>query len=317
MKLSALISYRERLEQAVSVDLSVHVSRLADPMLSVIEQHQWTATDRIQRIENSFDRIQDSIHAFNQEITQIKADLQAEIQAQEPIYFAASYRLYDREMIYDSNEYILNRTVIPDQPTLDFIQKRIQVHCNWKYPGMIIRPARSHLINDMVAADPLYVIDQNHELLEISKRRFNEMYQARLRWYVINESHQSPMLSDLPEGQFGFCLVHNFFHFKPFEIMKGYLQELYTKLRPGGSVAFTFNDCDLSKAVEMAERNFMCYTPGRLVKTLCESIGYKISFSKQLNHSTTWIEITKPGELTSLRGGQALAEIIPKNHSNH
>ena len=117
----------------------------------------------------------------------------------------------------------------------------------------------------------------------------------------------------MPDGQIGFCLVYYFFNFMPFELVRQYLEEIYRKLKAGGCVACTFNNCDRSGGVELVERNYMCYTPGGLMMTMCESIGFDISHTYQLDSACTWIELRKPGELTSLRGGQSLARIVAKS----
>ena len=116
----------------------------------------------------------------------------------------------------------------------------------------------------------------------------------------------------LPQGQFGFVLAYNFFNYKPLELIKRYMTEIYSKLRNGGILAFTFNNCDLAGGVANAERCFMCYTPGGLIRSLAESIGYEIHQYRQLDSANQWLEIRKPGKLTSLRGGQTLVTVLDK-----
>ena len=141
---------------------------------------------------------------------------------------------------------------------------------------------------------------------------FNEQYQNRLRTYTINERQDTAVLNKLPDGQFGLVFAYNFFNFKPFEVIKKYFAEIYQKLRPGGIFALTFNDCDRDKGVMLVEQHFCCYTPGYLVRELAQSIGFEIVFSWTDGGPTTWLELRKPGEFESLRGGQALAKVIPK-----
>ena len=74
----------------------------------------------------------------------------------------------------------------------------------------------------------------------------------------------------------------------------------------------TFNDCDTEQAVRLAEQYYACYTPGRMIKEIATQIGYEIYFIYNNNQPWTWIELQKPGTLTTLRGGQALAKIVHK-----
>jgi hypothetical protein len=72
----------------------------------------------------------------------------------------------------------------------------------------------------------------------------------------------------------------------------------------------TFNDCDNEKAVRLAENYYACYTPGHLLKAAATRIGYEIYFIWNGNIPATWIELQKPGTLTTIRGGQALARVV-------
>jgi hypothetical protein len=177
---------------------------------------------------------------------------------------------------------------------------------------MIIRPGVEKFIEDMVGFDPLYLIDQEHDLLMPAFNRFPEEYQRRLRMYTVKENVDSEILDKIPHSQFGFCLTYNFFEFKPFEIVRKYMTEVYQKLKPGGTFIMTFNDCDRDKAVKLVEQRYACYTPGSLVRELASTIGYTQNFSWDNDGPTTWLELRKPGTLTSLRGGQTLAKIIKK-----
>jgi hypothetical protein len=119
-------------------------------------------------------------------------------------------------------------------------------------------------------------------------------------------------MPDLPDNQFGICVAFDFFNFKPFEIVKQYLIEIHEKLRPGGTLAMTFNDCDRAHCVALVEKNFCFYTPGTRVKATAKSIGYRQIFSWTDTGNLTWLELRKPGELESIRGGQTLAKIVNK-----
>jgi SAM-dependent methyltransferase len=163
-----------------------------------------------------------------------------------------------------------------------------------------------------VPLDPLYVIDQHEELLVPSVSKFDGSYQRRLRQYIIDDRHDKKILRLLPDNQFGFVFAYNYFNYRPLSLIFKYLDELYVKLRPGGRVIFTYNDCDFSPAVILAERSFMCYTPGRHIRAHAEQLGYTIEMNCVNPANAAWMELKKPGEIESLRGGQTLAKIIPK-----
>ena len=145
-----------------------------------------------------------------------------------------------------------------------------------------------------------------------SINQFNKEYQNRLRISTAIEDKNGPILTKIPNNQIGICLVYNFFNYKPFEIIKQYLIEIYQKLKPGGTLVMTFNDCDRYKAVMLVEQFYTAYTPGNMLRSWAEHVGFKEIYCHHDDGPSTWIEFQKSGELTSLRGGQALAKILPK-----
>mgnify|MGYP003323057122 FL=1 len=164
----------------------------------------------------------------------------------------------------------------------------------------------------MVPLDPLYVVDSSRDLIEPAISEFTPEYQRRLRPYVINDYSNDKILYRLPDNQFGFVFAYNYFNFKPIEIIEKFLHELYQKLRPGGAVIFTYNECDLSPGVGAVEHNWMCYTPGRRIRVIADLIGFEIINNHIGINDIAWFELKKPGEIESIRGGQSLAKIIPK-----
>jgi len=312
MKLSDLVNYKMELDamsslstrQQTDIDLE-KITYLVESQSIQLAQHAGALQQQRQAIQQSFD-------AFENDLCQLKQGLKQMIDATEPPWFAESYRLYEQEMIHETAEYILNRRPEITAETEQFYCTRVMRYNSWHHPAMIIRPGKELFINHLVASDPLYLVDESHDLLLPAVSQFNEQYQQRLRPYIINERNGEEILDKLPNGQFGMVLAYNFFNFRPFEILRKYLSEIYQKLRPGGTLVMTFNDCDRAKGVMLVEQHFCCYTPGYLVRELAQSLGYQVAFSWTDQGPTTWLELQKPGNFVSLRGGQALAKIIPK-----
>lgn len=311
MKLSELVAYRALLDDLTPTGTEEFVKVKLESVTQVVDTNPLQLPDLSKELHQAQEKVKESFEGFQQVLHSVKQEVSNSISSLQPHYLSASYKLYG-EMSHDSTEYILARRIAMNPETESFIQSRVQHYSDWHHAGMIIRPANEIFVDHMVACDPLYVIDQSHDLLAPTRDKFNPVYQSRLRFYVIQENVERPMLEQIPNGQIGFCMVFNFFHFKPFEIMRAYFTEIYQKLRPGGVMAFTFNDCDRAGAVKNAENFFMCYTPGSMLQSLCESLGFVMKYRYNVDAATTWMELEKPGVRASLRGGQALAELKPK-----
>lgn len=313
MKLSELAHYRELIESLRPRSVDRVIKAEMDPLIYTMESQRVQMPTHLHTLQIIRHAAMEQAQYFDQQVDKVLSDIDAQIQALEPRYLAQSYQWYEQAMKGDSIEYVLNRRFDISDAMQDYVQSRVMAHSDYHYPGLLIRPGLEDWISNMVACDPLYLVDTDHDMFAPVKTKFNETYQNRLRYYAIRESNDQPMMELLPDGQFGFCLAYNFFHYKPFEIMRAYLREIYQKLRPGGVLAMTFNDCDRKGAVELAERSFTCYTPGRMVLGICESVGFLIQQNYQIDAAVNWVELRKPGQMISLRGGQTLAKIVAKS----
>ena len=312
MKLSDLINYQTELNAMSTASIHRQADIDLEKITHLVESQSIQLAEHAKSLQLQRQDIRQSFDVFETNLTQLKKELKQLIETTEQPWFAESYRLYEHEMIHETAEYILNRQPQITHETEQFYRTRIVRYNSWQHPAMIIRPGREAYINELLASDPLYLVDESHDLLRPAMSQFNEQYQQRLRPYTINERNSDRILEKLPDGQFGMVFAYNFFNFRPFEIIRKYLTEIYQKLRPGGMLVMTFNDCDRAKGVLLVEQHFCCYTPGYLVRELAQSLGYQIAFSWTDQGPTTWLELQKPGNFVSLRGGQALAKIIPK-----
>lgn len=315
MKLSELVHFRNQL-----ADVSVEQAR--SQALADVNRITWLVDSQPMQVGNTaadlhgiVSDLMKNYDNLDQRLTQLREQITVMIQQAEKPWFEESYRLYETGMAMDSAQYILDRATQISTDSVTTLRARLVNYSDWRYAGMIIRPGRERFVQDMTSFDPLYVVDESHELLLPCLDQFPEAYQRRLRTYVISDRNTEPIFAKVPQGQFGVVLAYNFFNFRPFEIIRRYLEEIFHVLRPGGTLLMTINDCEREKAVRLAEQHFACYTPGYLVKDLARSIGYEVEFTWN-DDPMTWIELRRPGKLTTLRGGQTLAKIVSKPVAN-
>lgn len=289
------------------------VKEHAGHALHLVDTHEIQFPSLTRQLHDSYQNILASFADYKNTIGSVQAEIQRLIDSVEPEYFAKSYQLYEQFFSQDRADYILERQLEITNETRSYLHGRIRNYGDWHHPGLIIRPGCEDWIEDLVACDPLYLVDRDIDFLEPIMSRFNEDYRRRLRPYLMKDNSDDLICQHLPDGQIGFCLAYYYFNFKPFEVVRSNLDEIFKKLKPGGTIAFTFNNCDHAGAVELVERNYMCFTPGKLLLSLCESLGFEVRQIYQLDAACTWVEMSKPGTLTSLRGGQSLARIVAKS----
>lgn len=314
MKLSELVQYFNELDALDCSRCFFSYQRQLDAMVHTATQNTAANWPKL------FKNLTDARHALDLSFEQFTANLDAirsharhSILEQQHDCFRESTRLWKEEMPFESNDYILNRKLATGSATDTEIHGKLLRWANWQFPGAIIRPGHETWIDHLVALDPLYLIDNRKSLLDPVMDRFPEKYQNRLRPYAVTEAGHQPILSCLPDNQFALFFVYNFFHFRPIEIICKWISEIYTKLRPGGILFFTFNDCDFGQGVGLYEQRFMCYTPGHMLVQHAVDTGFVLTERRMAEGNVAWLELLKPGKLKSMRAGQTLAKIVARS----
>lgn len=314
MKLSEIVAYLnllDSLDTASECDLAIKkLSHITYVVTEHAEKYQ-TASDSIRQ---TFSDMSAVIGKFTAQIDSLKDDLRSEIAHHEQEYLQNSWHLYQEEMIHDTTDLILNRRMRIDDDDDLMLRTKLKNLTDWRFPGMIIRPGVETYIEDMVPMDPLYVVDHDQELIRPAVSKFTPEYQRRLREYVIDDWADGEILGSLPNNQFGAIFAYHYFNHKPMPIICKFLTEFYQKLRPGGTVIMTYNNCDLAHGVIRAEHCWMLYTPRRLIEQHATDLGFELLSAYDGKGDVSWLELRKPGDLTSLRGGQTLAKILAKDN---
>ena len=340
-----LVSFCNKLDTMSSVELKDKVEADLKKIIFLINDQLFFNSRVTAGLEDDYANIKTEFSNFEASLVRLKAEVYSLIEEIEQSWLADSDHLY-KKIQYDKHEYgfygnvedyyttefgfvkkgvneskfnftnslleqIQTRQLDITPETKTFFENRINNLVDWRFPGMIIGPKNESFINHMVANDPLYLVDEHNELLTPTVTKFSTQYQQRLRKYVIDEIDKD-ILKDLPNDAIGLCVAYNYFEYRPIEVVKKYINEIYNKLKPGGILAMSFNDCDRYSAIMLAERQYACYTPGRLLYNFIKELGFEIVFKWNDDGPVTWLELQKPGELSSIRGGQTLAKITHK-----
>ena len=311
MNLSQIVQFKNQIDN-LQVDPvgSEAVRHLEDILHHVSSNIELRMEADIKNVERDLTQIQQSVGSFRKSFAGVSKSLQQLVESQDQHMYDHSMKVYREEFSQDTVAHILDRRLLIDTESETIMRARLKSYADWRLPGMIIRSSTEDYINDMVALDPLYLVDHDMELLRPSTEQYLPEYQRRLRMYTINDYVERPIFRNFPAGQFGVIFAYNYFNYKPLSVINDYLAEMFQLLRPGGILMFTYNNCDLWHCVSFAEKNFMCYTPGVKLWNLARENGYTVNFEHNGLLDAKWIELKKPGEITSIKGGQSLAKIV-------
>ena len=310
MKLSQVVAYLNWLERPDMDPSYGNITDKLDDIVHAVKNRDVQYHSATAELNEQLAEVKHSITRFDQSLRALKQQLQNDVDRLSPEYYAESWKRYEQEMCFETVEHLINRKLSIEFDDHERLRNVIKTYTDWRLPGMVLGSRQDTFVEDMVPMDPLYLVDHNQELLNAAIKPFTQEYQRRLRPYVINDWKDTEILAAIPTNQFGLVFAYNYFNWKPIEIIEKFLIEIYQKLRPGGALIFTYNECDNWYGVGAVENAWMCYTPGSRIQTIARNLGYKIINQCTGAGNIAWFEMRKPGEIRSLRGGQVLARII-------
>jgi SAM-dependent methyltransferase len=307
MKISELLELRDRLERVyTTAELNRELTRLTfdvssiDPVIADPDFKK-----QVGGLVSNLATIADDIAITNENYKKILSTIQRQISLEEAKFFTDNYVL---ELKHNAVDVIRNQRVMPLKDTIrNEILDRIRLYTDWKYPALEIGCRDGEWTEYLVAADPLYIVDYYREFIDSATGDFPELYQQRIRKYLLKDYNE--ISTQLPENQFGFVFCWNFMNYCSFDTIKEYLKIMKKLLRPGGTFMFSYNDGDRPAGAAMAENFFMTYVPKHLLVALCESLGFEIVNQRTRDVSVSWIEVRRPGTLTTVKAHQVLGEI--------
>jgi SAM-dependent methyltransferase len=311
MKISELINYLRGIEDQSLEDMQAHHRlRMQDLYLATCFHPNIKLESWLDRMDSRRQAFSDLYSTLNQDLVDLRQEIHNLIQQQSHQYLKQcedQWLQKDRE--FEQSAQVLGRTLDLKQDQRDQLRSLILKHQDWRWPGMIIRPAHEDFINDMVSFDPLYLVDVNTELLQPALDRFNPVYRSRLCSYQVQEQHQENFLAQLPQTQFGLIFAYNFFEYRPMVIIEAWFRNILQLLQPGGQLIFTYNDCDRPSGISVCERGFMTYSPCSEIMIMSQRLGFEI-LDQSHDSEIAWMQLAKPGNKISLRGSQTLAKVI-------
>ena len=311
MKLSDIVNYKLAIKDVDTKSVQHEFYKFKKNLSSTLDVHdvdfcniKSQILSDLQTISALFENTETNLRLFEQK-------LDAFTHTYEPKYYEIGQSVY-QDTVNDSAEYIFERHIeqglFDSEEDIQLFISRLSLYADWRHPGMHLRPLDGGLSDVLKALDPLYFVDTDPDLLQKVKQLWQLQYQKRLRYYTVDEQDADP-LKNLPQQQFGFVLVSEFFNYKSIEIISKYLASVYSLLKPGGVLVFTFNNCDTVEGIRQVEAKFSPYTPARKIKKIAQKLGYKIEAEFSRPPRLSWLEVRKPGELTSMRNGQTLGSL--------
>jgi phospholipid N-methyltransferase len=315
MRLSDLIRLKNNLK-SINLDSVRQQAEVLDGQLSqlfTITMHM-SYRDQLDEKIKDCDMIENALVGIESKIQELLKQIDAEVSEITKDYMARGYMVNG---FYGSNYTDVpterNDRLLPiNDETRSEVVVRLRSYTDWHYPVLEIGPGDGTWTEHLVAGDPLYILERHQEFIDNTLNKFNGVYRNRIRPYLtgMHGRTQEEDMSMLPENQFGFIFSWNVFNYMPLKETIAMLQGSYQCLRPGGVMMFSYNNCDVAQCAEYVEQGFRSWMPSMLLEQTCKDLGFEIIANRSIEETVHWIEIRKPGALTTTKYHQVLGKII-------
>lgn len=312
MKLSDLVRVRQSFNAVSTNALSEEINNLDKTIDIASINMDLNYTDSIENLHCIVNNINSSVTEINTVLDSLTQNLDQKIFDLSRPYCVTGNVVNGIKNVssVDAETDRLTRSIVYDDETNFNIVSKIREYTNPIFPSLEIGPGDGYWTKHMVAADPLYLVDINKEFLDSAVSQFNDVYQRRIRTYQLNTDGIGPAdLSILPKNQFGFVLAISVFDFMTLDFITEYVNQVFNVLRPGGTFMFTYNNCADFKSARLVETGFKGWATEKEMISICRDAGFDIANSYNKIDNVHWLEIKKPGSLTTVKTHQALGEI--------
>ena len=305
-----------------TINLTGPVNDICNTLESINREygsHQFVKEKIIQAIDD-YRLIEDQSNLKTKELYSIVDTIDIAIK-QESVKINQSNRY---KLTFDG---ISNRVFHVDQKVNSIIEASIAKYVDFHYPGLrlgcryvgqlsadfeISYELSEYYSNCLATCDPLYFSDLDDNAIKTATQHFNEIYLRRIRIYSLDN------LDQLPQGQFGFVFSWMLLNYADEGTIFLYLNKIYSLLRPGGTIMFSYNNIDLEESAKIAELGLMsAISKQELFKGITD-IGFRIGNSYDLPNEDpaiqmiSWVELQKPGNLQTVKIKQVLGQISAK-----
>lgn len=303
MQLCDLVFLKNALQSAIDLAGIKKEIEANQTKLESIIPHSYHYAQKINDLTNNHVRLFDNFEHTIEELNSILNDINLDIDKLTQKFFEDNYQT--ECFLTDPKVLRRDKAMSLADGSESILLSRIHLYSTWKYPALEIGCRDGEWTKHLVTFDPLYIADNHQEFLNNAISQFTPEYQNRVRPYKILDFK----IDNLPINQFGFIFSYNYFNYLSLDSVKQFLIQAMQWLRPGGIILFTYNNADLSGSAGLTENYFMTYVPKSILVPMSESLGFEVKDCFDFLPSTSWIELKKPGTLSTVKAHQALGEI--------
>lgn len=316
-KLRTIVKYNQTVQSINMDDMRRSINSQLSTISTNLNTHKFDTKQIKDSITGKHLEILQILEDIDLDLNTFKEALKTEVKDMEIPYYLKSEKIYKRHgkmSGQDKRTRLRESSLIGNKEAKELLISTIKGYVSSQYACCQLQPGYGDITDHILHGSPLYIVDEDNTILqEFRASYFNPIMQHRTNFYTMKDQHDDPLYK-LPQGQIGAVVAIDVFNFKTVAVITKYLKSIYKVLRPGGTTIFTFNNCDYPKGIDKVDDMYYCYTTETEMKSICIDIGFEVyklvaHGYDELENGISWLEIKKPGELSTIRQAQGLGQI--------
>lgn len=182
---------------------------------------------------------------------------------------------------------------------------------DWQFPACEIFPGVGQMLPHVLAAEPLYIVDWDKEVLDNAASIFNDFYaNKRLMRYVVEEYD----FSELPQKSFGLVYCLNYIRYENLQGLIQLAKSVWDLLSDGGHYFFVYTPLDKHWGAHHYENGFSSGADTDKLLFELSRLGFEIvkTNGEDLEFYVAYVLVKKPGNLHLVKSTSVLAKIIDR-----
>lgn len=216
-------------------------------------------------IHESAEKLKSFINEYQSAVKLFTNQLETTIESHHEAFIEASEDIYKQNlelMTFDEHR-AWAPLWPPNQVEFDYFFAQLGAYVTWQQAGLIFGAKDSNMINALVGAEPMYVVEKYPGYFNLQAEKFHPDFQRKMKFYNLND------FDLLPKKSIGVIGVYNEFPFLPWSIISTTLQLLAGFLAPGGALVFNYNNCETYRGFKEFENRHMTYSTPKMYIDLC------------------------------------------------
>ena len=201
--------------------------------------------------------------------------------------------------------------VVPQDTIVELVAEFNQPDV-WKYPVTCINIQHQGVLDLLLFAKLIYLVDTDQELLDTAYKNEHAQVLTRIKKHRLNSWNELDFASNitrvrqnlrwgLPNGQMSHVFCWNIFERYTYDVAVRNMKVIKSVLRPGGKVVFSVNNADSIIGAQAATNNTSSYMTEALTMKLLDEVDLElVSYRKVLGDNVFMVVAKAAGNLHSL-----------------